>query len=486
MTLFAIAGVLTLMLLFATFAGAEPSPAPPLRMYSQELQITCASPEDAQKLAVRIAPVWDNRTWAFSARWDDCNPNSLVMQQHMDKFGLGGTFYLNQTDDRGRFGEQFARQLSQGRFSVGAHSMTHPKFAELKPNQVFWEVLANRVEREAQTDEPVNSLAFPFGQYESKDDPRVLESTSLSLRRAGLHHCVYVSFVRDNPHLEPGEFSTVLQVVPGDRQVDAAKFQEQLDKILVKWPDAYAKSSRCISLGVHPWQQGEEWGKLDAVFAGLAGRPDWWYCSLTQYAAYARQVRDTRVEGQPTTGATRTFSLRRPHPADLGDDVPLTVVLTGADVQAVTLDGAAAPCEKRDAGAVVSLPHGPAAKLPAQIVHIAMPEGASAPVAELGGARLSLSVDRAAGKLTLSCATAEGGPLREAWVRFRLPLEYAEGVLTRTVEALGTGDTEQIEVSLPAMREDPQLQEGPHYFVAEIDCLADETPVRAFVTALAP
>ena len=136
---------LPLVMCAAAATAAPPSP-PALRLYAQVLEIEYAAPADAARASVELAPVYDGREWAFSARWDDCNLNSLPMRQHMAKFGLRGTFYLTQNDSKNRFGPEYCRQLMQDGFSIGGHTR-RIETAQLSAGAILWEFCANRVGR---------------------------------------------------------------------------------------------------------------------------------------------------------------------------------------------------------------------------------------------------------------------------------------------------------------------------------------------------
>lgn len=90
---------------------------------------------------------------------------------------------------------------------------------------MFDEILLNRIQRESETDIPINSFAFPFGSYQGYPDQTAMSYITEALIRSGYHHCVYNRFVRSNPYMPDDLFSTVNQVVPGDRQINAEKFR---------------------------------------------------------------------------------------------------------------------------------------------------------------------------------------------------------------------------------------------------------------------
>ena len=167
-----------------------------------------------------VAPVHDGHAWGLSTRWDDSNPNALNIRRKMLDNGIRGSFYLNSATPEKQEGSLAAKLSDQGICSVGGHSVSHPKLPELPANDVLYQLLDNRIALECLADRPVNSLAFPYGQYQAKDRPEVLHAISEAFLRTGFHHCVYSGFVVRNKHLPAGVVTTGIQVVPGDRQVD--------------------------------------------------------------------------------------------------------------------------------------------------------------------------------------------------------------------------------------------------------------------------
>jgi hypothetical protein len=472
--------ILILILLFAT---AHAQSLPPLRMASQQIDIEFASAQDAEKAAISLAPVYDNRDWAFSARWDDTQANSLNMREHMTKYGLKGTFYLTQPDLKHNLGTDFAKKLQEGGCSIGGHSLTHPDFSTLKPSEIYYQVLANKIEWEDLLDTPLNSFAFAYGRYKSPDNPAILQASTEALQRAGYLHCVYADFVKSNPYLVPGEISTGNQIVPGDKVVEADKFQESLEKIVNKFPDAYRKQSSCIFLGVHAWQAGEEWNKLDTIFAeSLANKPNWWYCSHTEWAAYARQVAQSKLEAAPPAGAIRRYTLTRPLASEIGAAVPLTCVVTGAAVRSIKLDGQQFTLDTRGEKTILNLPA--VGAIPQRIGRVSTPvDGTPTECPDFAGLKLALSPDVTANKLHLTITTPAALELSAVAVTLRLPLLYTAGVMTTDLPRLRASGTQTIEMSLPTTRPEPIWSEGQQYYAAQLDFTTPTGPARVWVTA---
>lgn len=471
--------------LLMCLAYASAQTLPPLRMVTQQLEITYASPADAQQAALSFAPVYDNRDWAFSARWDDTNANSLNMHEHMAKYGLQGTFYLTQPDAGHGLDANWAKKLQAAGCSVGGHSLTHPKFAEVPAGEIFRQILANRIEWEDLLDTPLNSFAFPYGQFRDAKVPLLWQATTDTLKRLGYLHCVYSDFVRDNPDLAPGEICTGNQVVPGDKVVEADKFQEQLDKVVTKYPDNYRKVSHEVFLGVHAWQAGAEWDKLDAVYETLAHKPNWWYCSQNEWAAYSRQALQSALRPGAVTGATVRYTLTRPAVTELGAAVPLTCLVAGAAVQSAKVDGQPLAADQRGDLFVLNVPAPQA--LPARIGRIDM---AATPVAadcaDYPGLKCLLVADPAAQKISLKLDAPAGLPLTAVAVTFRLPLCYETGTFNKDLPKLAAGLGVTVELPLPTTRQDPYWQQGPKYYAAQVDFTTPTGPGRVWVTTQLP
>ncbi|MCE5237498.1 polysaccharide deacetylase family protein [bacterium] len=475
---------LSFLVLLPTLAHGWPI----MNSSSQRLTLRFASAAEANLAKLSFAPVYDDREWALSARWDDSNPNSLVMREHMARYGLKGTFYLTGTDPQGRLGEQFARDLMRDGFSIGGHTQTHPSLTMVPPNEIWQQIMANRIEREAQTDTPINSFAFPNGRYRSDTDPQAMADITAALERAGYFHCVYTDFVRNNPHLKQAEWTTGWQVVPGDKVVDAAKFQENLDKIL-RFKDTYQTTSHCIFLGVHAWQQGEEWPKFDAVLQTLTDR-NWWICNQTEWAAYSRQAREATCRQEETAAAqpAREYTITRPVAAELGAAVPLTVVVQGAAPQQALCEGQPVTIEQRGGRAIINLPAGQEGAPPAKIDHVAVEAGSQEYVVskDFPGLRFRMQLQPRGEQPGLTLQWQPAPELTGVAVSCRLPLRY----LQSGGAGLPTAEGSRLEQPLARfpLQERPDLERyrsGPEYFVVQFDFTSQWGPGRIYVTTQA-
>jgi peptidoglycan/xylan/chitin deacetylase (PgdA/CDA1 family) len=67
-----------------------------------------------------------------------------------------------------------ARRLAESGFQCGAHTLTHPRLAQLSPAQHRPELVEARDRLEQELSRPVAHLAYPFGSF----DPRVREAAA--------------------------------------------------------------------------------------------------------------------------------------------------------------------------------------------------------------------------------------------------------------------------------------------------------------------
>ena len=446
-----------------------------VQSYRQVLVVECRG-EGGDVPVPELAPVYDGRPWALSTRWDDSNPNALNIRRKMLENGIRGTFYLNSRQPE-TAPEALACKLSaNAECSVGGHSVSHPHLQELSANASFHELVANRITLECLTDRPVNSLAFPYGGDQEKDRPDVLQGITEAFLRAGYHHCVYSGFVLHNTHLPEGLVTTGVQVVPGDRQVNAAEFWVTMDKI--KGAEAgYRKTSDCIFLGVHPWQQGEELERLGEVMGKLRNWSDFWYCTQTEYAAFAKQRHATTVIKATDT----TFALERPCAYDLGNDIPLTLIFPGGTVVSATVDGVECTVRQAEGISIVNVPHTGQHGVPVKID--AATDGVSSEFPDL---KPTLQFDRDTGAISFSLANAGPTALDDVVLTVSGPPAFDPGMLRRRQATVAAGTEWSVAATVSVAREGSYWRDGEAYVAAQLDFVLKGERGRLFAICVVP
>jgi hypothetical protein len=444
-------------------------------VFEQELVV------EGEPVQIEIAPVYGGKDWAFTTRWDDNNLNSLNMHAAMAEIGLKGSFYLNSSG--GQMGADYAQKLSTDGCSVGGHTSHHYFLTTLNANALFYEILFNRIEREADTDRPINSFAFPYGRFQDPAEPAALARITEAWVRSGYHHNVYGYFVQNNPNLPEGYASTGHQVVPGDKKIEADKFRQQMAKLLDNPAENQAQTP-VISVGVHPWQPPEELEKFKVLLDEYAGRDDFWYASQTDIAAYRFQATQTQIE--PVSGQPGHSTLTRPRVNIAGAEIPLTVRLSGPKPKAVSLDGeplVVTPGKTPDTW-LVDLHYPPSQPAITRIDWTASGPGVKQPRAAAEFPGLTASLRPTETGWTLNLRNASRFVMYDIRVTVRLPLLYENGLRLLTIDKLLPLMDDSYDFDAGPLNDDPALRDGQLFAAAEIDFLTGEDVCRLYAIYL--
>lgn len=447
-------------LLALVLAGLLPQDPPYTEFVEQKIRVRLRSESAAAAASVAPLPLYGGAEWAISSRWDDNIYTDLKMRDVLEKHGYRGTFYLNggeipyygPTYDLvgPKEGATIDRRLLQGGNTIGGHSWTHAYVPYCNRRRIFEELLRVRIDREASSDTPVTSYAFSFtSKRNDLEGPSSREDIVEAVRRSGYHHVANGTFNKD---LDTG--LSISWLLPHDgRPIDEAFERLLADR-------GKQRQDPNISFNMHVWYTTPEaWEKFEGQLAKYGRRPGWWYCNQNQYAAYRRQFRYSTLR-QTRTGATLDVVLRRPSLLDLGDPIPLTLSVRGVpadEVASVDVDGAAAALE---AG---TFPVASSSRLPSRIGWVDG-EGSDPDFPKLS-ARLRFQD----GALHLSLTNAGDAPLEDVRILYRLPLEWADGVVARRPGPIRPGEPFQDRLALTRDRTDAKYASGSAIFAAQID-----------------
>lgn len=422
---------------------------------------------------IQILPVPDGKDWAFTARWDDNLPNALNMHQAMVDIGIKGSFYLNASGRR--MDGDDARKLATHGCSIAGHTLHHYWLTTLNPNAIFREILLNRIEREDQVDMPINSFAFSFGTYWDRNEPKAQPDISDALVRSGYHHSVYSKFVKHSRYLPKNLFSTMNQVVPGDRAIKVDKFRASIKRILDD-PTKYKKIDHSISLGVHPRQSAEELEKFKTLIAEYAGRDDFWYCSQTEFAAYRLSAKNTQITAVPgnisgISGTSGVYKILRPAIDCTGDDVPLSIALTGPKPSKITLDGKPLQVTKLDDQRwLVNLPYTQNQAMPKHIDWLHFDDGKSNQLLtsdEVPGLAFGFKVE-SFGEYVVTITNETSKPILSIGILLRKPLFYKVGLEDKHIDCLEAGQTKTLAFMPGKVRDSLRYMQGKTIVAAEL------------------
>lgn len=463
--------------------------------YSQRLTIRFTDEESAKKAVVAIEPLFNGHYRAVSCRWDDnWTSDNQGTRDLMEKFGIRGTWYLNDRDfspeNRPADYLPVAKELLRGGNSIGGHSLTHPFITYFHSNRMFAEMSGVRIAWESALDRPVLSYAYSFVDVSPGPEHHiVLHRTLDALTRSGFDHVAeYLSFF-ENVEMHQ-ELSPIMP--PENNPFEA--FRSAVDwaykdiKLTQNYP--------MITNSMHAWYDTPRlnygYDELKKRFELLTSLEDVWHCNQNEYAGYRRQFKNAALEKTERIGNTLTFTLKRLCVLVLNDDTPLTFAISGVPRQAIASidcsDGAVTMSDRKDGDRIrFHVPHGVENQLPRRIGHIANPDNDSdvdrldrdQDFPKLGGGLFANGQT-----LTLALRSEGDQSLEDLRVVWRAPAGYDVDTVAQYVDPADGNSLEVSRALKPAQNLDSRW--GREHFAAQVDFCIDGEPVRLHLTCQRP
>lgn len=101
----------------------------------------------------------------FTTSWDDGHVLDVRVAEMLERYGLQGTFYINQyRGDNNFLAPGRIRELSR-RFEIGAHTMTHPDLTKLNEQNLQEEIERSKKYLEDVLGKEVFMFCYPKGAY---------------------------------------------------------------------------------------------------------------------------------------------------------------------------------------------------------------------------------------------------------------------------------------------------------------------------------
>jgi hypothetical protein len=481
-------GLKTLALLLTLAPPLAALEAPRLESYAQTLQIRPAAGVALQGLSVAVAPLLGDAQWAFTQRWDDNLIDNLRVRDLMNRRRMQGSFYLNASDawygNESRYpfagdpAKLLAKALLQGGHSIGGHGLTHSYVPAMNRLEMFYETLGVRIDREVNSQSPINSFVFPFTAFRnSLEGDRVHRDIAQVLINGGYIHVANQYFNKRLKEPTPLLDSWLLpcdgqDVNPVIRELLRSPRQQQRDPVL------------CLCM--HAWPA--QWGgpslpKLDRILRTWPGRKDWWYANGNALSAYRWQVKHGGLRAR-AEGDALLVELDRFEPWELGDAGALTLKVSGAGplTPTASLDGRELKISAgRSKGSwLVELPHSPGRQAPKAFDWHRNHANRAAGLEERGKGvieGLQTRLWREDGFLRLR-AVNRGPDLQDLRVSWRLPLGVAPAPPHRR-ERLKRGESLELDLAL-ALDPDPLYHQGQWYAAAQIDYVREGQRQRLY------
>lgn len=447
-----------------------------LESYAQSLRLEFDDPAAAAEARLELAPLYQDSQWAITGRFDDNSLDHLRIRDLLKRHGLRATFYLNESSawaaDSTHYPfpsghKELAKALRLGGNSLGGHTLNHDYVPLLDRQESFYELLGVRVDREVNSQSPLNSFVFPFNIYRNAlEGAEAQRAITRQLQRSGYIHLAdhYYKLVQDSPFLDSW-------LLPCDGQ----DIEAELKRVLSSERQRQRAPALCLCM--HAWPAswgGTSFPKLRKQLRRLAGRKHWWYANQNELAAYRYQALYSRL----TASAEKKLlsaTLERPEALDLGDEKPLTLkVHAPMAPKSVFFDGQPLSLSPVGKGVwLLELPQRADKGLPQayEAHHNPDNKGKDLINGEQEALRGLVSLLRVEGEtLLLTLANLGKEPITRLRLRLRLPPGFADESQARYLEPPKPGAQRSWTFALTrtAQAGDLDLQGRP-YFVAQLD-----------------
>jgi peptidoglycan/xylan/chitin deacetylase (PgdA/CDA1 family) len=479
---------LSALILLANFAPAqslERFNQLEMRLKTETIRIAYPTAEAAKHAKLTIAPLPDAKKLAFTARWDDNRPRDITMRDVMARHGYKAGFYLN--GGRGKAESvSLAQELMKKGCAVCLHSMTHPRLTLLPLNEVFWEILAIKVERESDSDSPSVAFGFPYCDFRNSVYAHAHRDIGESLIRSGIHFVAQASFLAPSSAVYPETFSVAALVYPGDVLAKPERFDAEVAKVLSN--EKYLKQNPVISLAYHVRHSEEGFENLEKSLKKYGYKRDWWYCEPNEYAAYRYRFHNSRISLRSIDECVAEYQISTPVDADAGRTIPLTLMITGAKPKRIW-NGNEDVCWRQTKGIPNFRIFAKADdSKPTKIDMVDNPKNTafsqsiSSRFNKFKGLVFHLRYvpARNAAILTASNQTAE--PVSNVNVVLRLPLLFVDGIQKVDFNDLPAHADVTREIPLGRLHEGPDYREGAPYLVAQMDFTHQSVRGRIYAT----
>lgn len=457
---------LCLVLSAAGFAGEKNGNGFP--EFSQKIEVEFANAEDAQKAELQIAPLPFGKKVAWTHRSDDSDWRHVATAEHLHKYGFKTTCYLNGIDDKYRDGA--IKKLKELGCGFGNHTLNHPNLAVLTPNRMFFEIAVHQATVEAATDMVSVGFTSPFCVTGAKQSANVQLFLGEVLRRAGIFSTAEGN---DNDYakhygLKENEMFGNYYM-PTMWKYDVASMDKD-------FPGAFDKAGKDpkqprMAFGMHSWQSPQQYATLDIAMDKYKNKPEIWYATENEYAAYRYGVTHAAPVKAAATGKNAVWTLTRVRSADIGAAIPLEIAF-GVSPAAVKVDGKEI---KANADGRYEIPG--IGNIPAAIEKIDSGAGTSKKVPALS---VSLAYEKKQDSLLFLVENQSGKDIENIFLTLKVPPEWVGGVWTHQVKTLKAGERKEFAQKLGEKDARAEAVGGDRYFIAKLDFDQDGKTYRLY------
>ena len=441
--------------------------------YVQRFEATFGAPQEAAESTCSVANLPGDAELAFGCRWDDTTASHAKKAEMMNRAGVKATFYF--CANSSPFFATGPRALMAGGHAIGNHTCGHPVLPAISPNAAFRAIAVNRVILETNIQHTVMSFVSPFGWGSNPVDPECMPSIASSIVATG--HFV----TQDNPtswkgSQSPESYMPTWRFSAGDRNPS----RELFVKGWTAMKNAALASPEIprLGLGTHSWCNDAGNDLQEALLKEYCLDPKWVQLNDWQYGAYRYEVLHGGVRKVSSSGNVATFEATRFFPAQIGDDMALSLKFSGA--QPVSVRTKAGALAKGERG-TWTLPHAAGARLHDRIA-CADGDGLTH---DFPGLKVVVSPDEKDGVLHVRIENRTGRDLRRVCVAGAFPPKWSRRSGQATAKAVRSGDTFECALEMGRVwRRDYAF--GAAYYPVSVDFSDDSGVFRVWCEATTP
>lgn len=434
--------------------------------YERTLKLTFATPQQAQQATLAARELPEGKTLAVSLRWDDMNPRHVPHQKTFGPHGWLANFYLCYSP------APFVKELLDAGCCIGNHTVTHPYLNFRTPNEIFRQIMEERMILETAYSYCISTYVSPSGftypPYGSDAGGPILHLIGDILQRCG-----HLGGPDNNIQLyglkEDSYFGSFIFAV-GDKDPKPERFKTEMDRCLTAIKQKMPAFGPYVTMGVHTWQSDEGFKILEeGIYKPYSNNPEWWYCTATDYYAYRYQFLHTKIEKTGVEGNTASFRITGCSGADLASNVPLTL-----ECSAQIAKAEAGACNAKSNGCFISLEQAPGHEKPSVISR------AENGMDNEGSLAFTLTHDAAANTLTAVVRNMSASAAENIVFALRLPPGYATGVLRQSISDIQPGAQTQLVFELGKASDRPFDFNDKTAFYLQTDYLQEKTTKRIY------
>lgn len=441
--------------------------------YTQLVEVKYPTATEAADATATIPALPNGATLAFTSRWDDSHGGHVPRAKLFNSLGYSATFFLNKSENY--YKNEAMKLLAEG-CSLANHSATHPFLMQIEENEMFIEVIENKIAIESICDTSCVSFGAPFSW-----DSEIDESRPAVLRKmiVATGHYVSGDWVVENCDVPADTWMTAHLFSSNDTEPNEAQFEKNLASSIDK-----AKSTPeypRISFGIHSWCNEQGLARQGEWLKRHANNPDWFYANDNQYGAYRYHYYHSKLEKVFSRGNTVVWKLTRFMPHQLGSDYPLSIRFSGTPAE-VKLDKQ--PVSKTSRG-YYTLPHNQMYTGALTVLRDAEIEQ------ELPGVSFKLVRDGFK-KMSVQINNSTSNPIVGAHTTFFLPPAFKNGRIVKSTAPNTNSKIRKesapiaITTELGPLVQDPSKMPGKIYFAASVDFIYNSKPYRVYLTEIVP